>query len=85
MAFGVVNICFCCQAAQCGSDSEWSNVVGFQFGSEGGCEDGVEGIWWELAICDPMDGNGEWFNVVWVFVEWLPVLVAGSVGARVLT
>ena len=31
-----------------------------------------------------MDEDRKWFDVVWVFVEWLPVLVAGGVGPRVL-
>ena len=79
----MVDVCSGGKSSEEGGAAEWSYlVVGFEFGCECGCEDGTEGVWWELSGGDAMDEYGEVLDVVGVFVEMLPVLVAVVVWTR---
>ena len=54
-------------------------VVMFELGCERGCEYGVEGVRWQIAVGDAVDDDGKAFDVVWVMVKWLPMFIAAGV------
>ena len=49
----MVNVWIGCEASECSSNAKRAYaVVWFEFGCYGGNADGVEGIRWELSVCN---------------------------------